>query len=147
MAKPKPIYIDGEYREVRPKRHALLTWYRPEVRSVGKTQEGALIPRSEFTRVPVPNGFQTNLSAINKGAGGSVRLRPRNLLACSPLLQKCGAHLRSSKTGRQQARLEIQKEKSRRGRWPIPSTRLAIKHDAMLAKSLVMERARWRRWA
>ena len=120
MAKPKPIFIDGEYREVKPTAR-IIDVVPPEVASV-VTQEGALIPRSEFARVAVPQGFQTNLSAINKGAGGSVRLRPRNPVACSPLLQKCGAHLRSRKTGRQQARLEIQRN-LREMVYPINATR------------------------
>jgi len=38
----------------------------PEVQSV-VTHGGMLIPRSEFTRVAAPEGFETNLSAINKG--------------------------------------------------------------------------------
>ncbi len=69
MAKPKPIFIDGEYREVKPTAR-IIDVVLPEVTSV-VTQAGALIPRSEFSRVPVPEGFQTNLSAINKGAGKS----------------------------------------------------------------------------
>ncbi len=107
MAKPKPILIDGEYREVKPTAR-IIDVVPAEVTSV-VTHDGALIPRSEFSRVAVPEGFQTNLSAINKGAGG-IRLRPRNSVACAPLLQKGGAHLRSRKTGRQQARMEIARD-------------------------------------
>jgi len=105
MAKPKPIFIDGEYREVKPTAR-IIDVVPNDVTSV-VTQDGALIPRSEFSRVPVPQGFQTNLSTINKGAGREGRLRPRNPVACSPLMKKGGAHLRSSKTIRQQARAEV----------------------------------------
>lgn len=105
MAKPKPILIDGEYREV--KSTARIIDVVPEEVTSIVTHDGALIPRSEFSRVAVPEGFQTNLSAINKGAGGGARLRPRNPVARSPLLQKGSVHLRSRKTGRQQARMEI----------------------------------------
>lgn len=108
MAKPKPILIDGEYREVKPTAR-IIDVVPQDVTSV-VTHDGALIPRSEFSRVAVPEGFQTNLSAINKGAGGGVRLRPRNSVACAPLLKKGGAHLRSRKTGRQQARMEIARD-------------------------------------
>lgn len=65
MAKRKPIIIDGSLREVRTDAK-LADIVTPEVQSVVTTQ-GALIPRSEFTRVPVPDGFETNLSPINKG--------------------------------------------------------------------------------
>lgn len=67
MAKPKPIFVDGEYREVKPTAR-IIDVVPEEVTSV-VTHDGALIPRSEFARVPVPEGFQTNLSAINKGSG------------------------------------------------------------------------------
>ena len=65
MAKPKPIIIDGEYREVNPS--ARIVDVVPDEVSSIVTHDGALIPRSEFARVPLPQGFQTNLSAINKG--------------------------------------------------------------------------------
>ncbi len=104
MAKPKPIFIDGEYREVKPTAR-IIDVVPADVTSV-VTQDGALIPRSEFSRVPVPQGFQTNLSTINKGAGSGGRLRPRNPVACSPLMKKGGAHLPSRKTLRQQTRVE-----------------------------------------
>lgn len=67
MAKPKPIVIDGEVREV--KSSAKVIDVVPEDVSSIVTHEGTLIPRSEFKNVPVPQGFQTNLSAINKGGG------------------------------------------------------------------------------
>lgn len=105
MAKPKPIIIDGEYREVKPTAR-IIDVVPADVTSV-VTQDGALIPRSEFSRVPVPQGFQTNLSTINKGAESGGRLRPRNPVACSPLMKKGGTHLHCRKTMRQQARAEV----------------------------------------
>lgn len=104
MAKPKPIFIDGEYRQVKPTAR-IIDVVPPEVASV-VTQEGALIPRSEFSRVPVPNGFQTNLSTINKGTTKLIGLRPRNPVARSLALKKSGPHLSSRKAERHQARLE-----------------------------------------
>lgn len=65
MAKPKPIVIDGEYREVKPEAR-VIDVVPNDVTSI-VTHDGALIPRSEFARIPVPAGFQTNLSNINKG--------------------------------------------------------------------------------
>ena len=65
MAKRRPIIINGETLEVEPEAK-LADVVAPDVESV-VTRSGALIPRSEFTRVPVPAGFETNLSAINKG--------------------------------------------------------------------------------
>ncbi len=106
MAKPKPVFIDGEYREVKPTAR-IIDVVLPEVTSV-VTQDGALIPRSEFARVPVPEGFQTNLSAINKGAAGRLNgLHPRNPVARALAQRKGGPHLRSRKAERHQARLEI----------------------------------------
>lgn len=65
MAKPKPIMIDGEYREVSP--HAKISDIVPyDVNSI-TSHDGTLIPRADFARVEVPHGFETNLSAINKG--------------------------------------------------------------------------------
>jgi len=66
MAQRKPILIDGEVREVKTSAK-LADVVMPEVQSV-VTHGGMLIPRSEFTRVAAPEGFETNLSAINKGA-------------------------------------------------------------------------------
>ncbi|WP_295457047.1 hypothetical protein [uncultured Thiodictyon sp.] len=68
MAKPKPIIIDGEVRHVRPDAK-VVDLVSPEVGSI-LTHDGALIPRSEFGRAPVPEGFETNLSPINKGGTG-----------------------------------------------------------------------------
>lgn len=65
MAKPKPIVIDGEVREV-SQSSKVVDVVPPDVTSI-VTHDGNLIPRSEFNNIPVPEGFQTNLSAINKG--------------------------------------------------------------------------------
>jgi len=65
MARPKPIVIDGEYVNVGPVAK-IADVVPPEVSSV-VTSDGELISRADFARVPVPPGFQTNLSAINKG--------------------------------------------------------------------------------
>jgi hypothetical protein len=65
MAKRKTISIDGETQQVRHDAK-IIDVVANEVGSIF-TLDGALIPRSEFTRVPVPEGFETNLSAINKG--------------------------------------------------------------------------------
>ena len=70
MAKPRPFIIDGEKREV--KSTATIIDVVPEDVTSVVTHEGTLIPRSEFASVPVPQGFQTNLSAINKGAEAAL---------------------------------------------------------------------------
>lgn len=65
MAKRKSILIDGMVREV--KMGAKVSdVVDDEVESI-VTDEGKLIPSSEFRKVPIPQGFETNLSAINKG--------------------------------------------------------------------------------
>jgi len=78
MAKPKPIYIDGKYREMKPTAR-IIDVVPPEVSSI-VTQEGALMPCSESARVLVSECFQTNPSAINKGAGAITVLRSCNTL-------------------------------------------------------------------
>lgn len=65
MAKPKPVIIDGEYTSV-PSSAKLVDVVSPLASSV-VTNEGNLVPRSAFAETPVPEGFQTNLSGINKG--------------------------------------------------------------------------------
>lgn len=65
MAKRKTISIDDELRQVRSDAK-IIDVVPHEVGSIF-TLDGALIPRSEFARVPVPEGFETNLSTINKG--------------------------------------------------------------------------------
>ena len=65
MAQRKPIVIDGETRVV-PDKSTLSDVLMPDVQSV-VTHGGALIPRAEFGRTPVPDGFETNLSGIDKG--------------------------------------------------------------------------------
>ena len=65
MAKRKPIVIDGKVSRVDDK-STLVDVLPEDVRSV-TTHGGELIPREKFTSVPVPEGFDTNLSRINKG--------------------------------------------------------------------------------
>jgi len=65
MAKPKPVVIDGEFTQVTGK--SLADVVAPDIVSI-TTREGKLIPRDQFERTPIPDGFETNLSAINKGA-------------------------------------------------------------------------------
>lgn len=69
MAQRKPIVIDGLVTEVREK-STLADVVPKEVNSV-LTSDGQLVPREHFRRVPVPDGFETNLSPINKGAAVS----------------------------------------------------------------------------
>ena len=65
MAQRKPIVIDGAVKDVSYK--STITDLVPrEVMSV-VTNEGKLIPRSHFSQVPLPDGFETNLNTINKG--------------------------------------------------------------------------------
>ncbi len=65
MAQRKPIVIDGAVKDVSSK--STITDLVPrEVMSV-VTNEGKLIPRSHFSQVPLPDGFETNLNTINKG--------------------------------------------------------------------------------
>ncbi|MDQ3958990.1 MAG: hypothetical protein M3255_01550 [Pseudomonadota bacterium] len=64
MAKRKKTLIDGEIHIVDTDLK-LADIVSPEVISV-VTQDG-LIHRSEFTQVPIPKGFETNLSGINRG--------------------------------------------------------------------------------
>ena len=65
MAKRRPIFIDGVLRDVEED-STLDSVVKPEVESV-ITRNGDLIPRSRFDGVVVPDGFETNLSEINKG--------------------------------------------------------------------------------
>lgn len=65
MAKQKPILIDGEFRNVSPNAK-IIDVVPNDVGSI-TTHDGALISKADFARVPVPEGFETNLSAINKG--------------------------------------------------------------------------------
>lgn len=74
MAKRKPFTIDGELKQaVADARISDVVGY--DVGSV-LTREGQLIPCSEFTRVPVPEGFETNLSHINKGGAPVLLVSP-----------------------------------------------------------------------
>ena len=65
MARLKTIKIDDRTREIRDDAN-IIDVVPSEVTSI-TTRDGKLIPRSEFARVRVPEGFETNLSAINKG--------------------------------------------------------------------------------
>lgn len=70
MAQRKPIVIDGLVTDVHEK-STLADVVPKEVSSI-LTSDGQLVPREHFRRVPVPDGFETNLSPINKGAEVSV---------------------------------------------------------------------------
>jgi hypothetical protein len=71
MLKTKPVRIDGQLTEV--KVGATVADMVPfDVQSIA-TPSGALITREQFARVPVPDGFDTNLSAINKGGAQASR--------------------------------------------------------------------------
>lgn len=65
MAQRKPVVIDGEVRSVSVE-SKLEDVVSSDVGSV-LTSGGVLIPRAEFKQVAVPDGFETNLSHINKG--------------------------------------------------------------------------------
>jgi hypothetical protein len=64
MAKRKKTSIDGEIHLVDTDLK-LADIVSPDALSV-VTQDG-LIHRSEFTQVPIPEGFEQNLSGINRG--------------------------------------------------------------------------------
>lgn len=66
MANRKPVLIDGEFVEVAG-RTTLDQLVPSTVRSI-TTRDGVLVPRARFAQTPVPDGFDTNLSEINKGA-------------------------------------------------------------------------------
>ena len=70
MAQRKPIVIDGLVTEV-PETTTLADIVPRDVTSV-YTNDGRLVPRDQFGRVPVPDGFETNWSAINKGGFGGA---------------------------------------------------------------------------
>ena len=65
MAQRKPVRVDNVTVFV-PASAKIIDLVPQDMKSV-TTQEGALIPREAFARVPVPDGFETNLSSINKG--------------------------------------------------------------------------------
>ena len=65
MAQRKPIVIDGLVTEV-PVKASIADVVPPGIRSV-VLADGKLVHREDFARTPVPEGFETNLSAINKG--------------------------------------------------------------------------------
>jgi len=62
----RPVIIDGEFREV-PAHGSLAGIMPDDVMSV-RTDQGALVTRDRFANTPIPDGFQANLSRINKGA-------------------------------------------------------------------------------
>ena len=65
MLKTKTVRIDDRLYEPQPGATVadMVPW---DVQSI-ITPSGALIPREQLARVPVPEGFDTNLSVINKG--------------------------------------------------------------------------------
>lgn len=64
MASRKPVNIDGETYSV-PSDARIIDVVPEETASI-VTHDGAVIPRADFNR-QVPNGFEMNLSPINKG--------------------------------------------------------------------------------
>lgn len=71
MANRKPIRMNDEL-VFAPTDAKIKDVVPPDVQSV-TTLDGAVIPREAFARVPVPDGFETNFSAINKGDVGASR--------------------------------------------------------------------------
>lgn len=68
MASKKPLVIDGELRNVSSDAKTIADVGLPsDVQSV-ITHDGQIVPRSRFAQVPLPQGFDANLSQINKGA-------------------------------------------------------------------------------
>lgn len=65
MAKMKPVLIDGEFREVK-ERSRVSDVVPSDVESI-LTRDGEVIPRQKFHQIAVPEGFETNLTGINKG--------------------------------------------------------------------------------
>jgi hypothetical protein len=65
MAQRKPVLVDDAIVYA-PSGSTIIDLVPEEVYSV-TTHAGALIPREMFARVPIPDGFETNLSPINKG--------------------------------------------------------------------------------
>lgn len=65
MAERQPKIIDGEYKEVSATA-TLADVVSPDVQSV-TTVGGHLIRRAEFAQRGVPDGFETNLTAQEKG--------------------------------------------------------------------------------
>jgi hypothetical protein len=65
MANKRNVFIDGQLAEA-PAGARLAEVVGPEVISV-HTYDGDVIPRSEFARWPVPNGFERHLTPIEKG--------------------------------------------------------------------------------
>ncbi len=67
MAKRIHTVIDGQ-PTVLPADACLDQLLPSSVRSL-TTLQGELIPRERFSQVPLPEGFDTNLSEYNRGAG------------------------------------------------------------------------------
>jgi len=65
MAKPRAVVIDGEWTMAGPK--DTLADVAPAGALSVTTRDGKLIPREDFERTPIPDGFESNLSTINKG--------------------------------------------------------------------------------
>ena len=78
MARRKPVSIDNEIIDV-AENATIADVVTPGTKSV-VTNTGELITRDRFSQVPVPPGFETNLTTINKGgapeAQEAVRLQP-----------------------------------------------------------------------
>lgn len=78
MARRKPVFIDNEVTDV-AENATIADVVSPGTQSV-VTNSGELITRDRFSQVPVPPGFETNLTTINKGGASAtqvaVRLQP-----------------------------------------------------------------------
>ena len=64
MANRKNVQVDGEMHSV-PVDAKISDVVPPDTASI-VTHDGVVIPRQEFNK-PVPEGFEMNLSPINKG--------------------------------------------------------------------------------
>lgn len=73
MLKTKPVQIDGQLYQT-PAAATVADVVPWNLQSI-TTTSGALIPREQFARMPVPEGFDTNLSSINKGDGIEAQYR------------------------------------------------------------------------
>jgi hypothetical protein len=65
MQKTKPMQIDAQSWET-PVTAAVADVEPWNVQAM-PTAQGALVTRERFARVPAPEGFDTNLTQINKG--------------------------------------------------------------------------------
>ncbi len=67
MASKKPLIINGEVQEVPSDAKTIADVTLPSDVTSVITRDGEIVPRSRFAQVPLPQGFDANLSQINKG--------------------------------------------------------------------------------